>query len=90
MKPDCGCSLTAPTDKTITIDAPAPASADDAVLNVDEVALKFKLMNRSGQPNRRAVCDLIRSGAIRLVDPNVSITRWTVASNEIPRFISAR
>lgn len=59
------------------------------VQSCTDVALILKLFRRNGEPNRRAVHDLIRSGAIAIIDPTQAIHRWTVASAEVERYVSS-
>lgn len=51
-------------------------------------AIILHLFRRNGEPNRRAVHDLIRRGSIVVVDPTVPIHRWTIASAEIERYVA--
>lgn len=51
-------------------------------------AIILHLFRRNGEPNRRAVHDLIRKGKIVVVDPTEPIHRWTIASTEIERYVA--
>lgn len=44
--------------------------------------------DNKGAPNARRARDLLRSGAVRLVDPNQPATRWTVCTEEAWRYIT--
>lgn len=41
-----------------------------------------------GKPSRLAVYELIRAGRLKLVDPQQSITRWTVSCDEVRRYLA--
>lgn len=62
--------------------------AASPVQSISNAARILGLMRRNGEPNRRVVHDLIKVGAIRLVDPGQPIQRWTVASVELERYIA--
>lgn len=66
-----------------------PAELLDArpVHSINDTARILGLHRRNGDPYRAAVHQLIREGAIRIVDPAVPITRWTVSSAEIRRYV---
>lgn len=66
---------------------PAELLAAAPVHSITDTALILGLRRRNGEPYRAAVHELIRKGSIRLVDPDVVITRWTVSSAEIQRYI---
>lgn len=68
---------------------PAELLDGSPVQSCTDVAIILKLHRRNGDPNRRAVHALIRSGAIDVVDPTQPIHRWTVASSEIRRYIES-
>lgn len=40
------------------------------------------------KPVRRKAIDLIRSGAVWLVDPNAALVRWCVTSDEVRRYLT--
>ena len=46
------------------------------------------LLRRNGEPNRDTVRALIRSGALRVIDPTQPPHRWTIATTEILRYIA--
>ena len=68
----------------------APSAPDPLplVLSINDVARHLRLLRRNGEPNRRAVHELIRSRALRVVDDTQGIQRWTVASSELLRYIT--
>jgi hypothetical protein len=43
---------------------------------------------RNGDPNRRAVHDLIRSGAVAVIDETQPIQRWSISTAELRRYIA--
>lgn len=57
------------------------------VHSINDTARILGLIRRNGEPYRAAVHELIRKGAIRLVDPDVPIQRWTVSSAELRRYV---
>lgn len=57
------------------------------VQSINSTAIILQLRRRNGEPNRRAVHELIRSGAIRVIDPAQPIQRWTVSTAELRRYI---
>jgi hypothetical protein len=57
------------------------------VFGISNTAIILGQLRRNGEPNRAAVHELIRSGALALVDPTQPITRWTVSAVEIRRYI---
>lgn len=69
---------------------PTPSQLLDAspVQSINSAARILFDPLRSGGPNRRAVHDLIRSGAVVVIDPTQPIQRWSIASAEIRRYIS--
>ncbi len=52
----------------------------DAAYILDELVTKGR---HRGQPNARAVRDLIRAGKLALVDPDTPPSRWTVTRESI-------
>lgn len=58
------------------------------VQSITDAAIILRLIRRNGEPNRRAVHDLIKSGAIAIIDPTQAIHRWTIASTELERYIA--
>lgn len=67
---------------------PAELLATKPVHSISSAALVLDLKLRNGEPYRAAVHGLIRSGAIRLVDPDQPIQRWTISSAELSRYIN--
>jgi hypothetical protein len=59
------------------------------VLTIDEVARRLNLLRREGEPNRRAVHELIRNGKLRIVDADTPVQRWTMTSAEGERYPQA-
>lgn len=57
------------------------------VHGLSNVAIILGHLRRNGEPNRDVVRELIRSGALALVDPTQPITRWTISSAEIRRYL---
>lgn len=57
------------------------------VHSINSAAIVLDLKLRNGEPYRAAVHALIRKGAIRIVDPDQPITRWTISSAELARYI---
>lgn len=69
---------------------PAELLAASPTQSISNAARILSLYKRNGEPNKRAVYDLIRvTRRLRLVDPDVPITRWTIASVELVRYIGA-
>lgn len=66
---------------------PAELLDSKAVHSISSAAIVLDLIRRNGDPYRAAVHALIRSGAIRLVDPEQVISRWTISSAELRRYI---
>lgn len=69
---------------------PSELLAASPVQSITNAARILQLFRRNGEPNRRAVHELIRSGVLRQVDSGQPIQRWTVASAEIERYIGGR
>lgn len=67
--------------------SPAELLESSPVHGIAAVATILQLLSRNGEPNRRAVHELIRSGRLRLVDPEQPIQRWTVSRAELERYI---
>lgn len=67
---------------------PSQLLASSPVHSLNAVAKILALTKRNGDPNRRAVRELIHSGRLRLVDPDQPISRWTVSAAEIERYIA--
>lgn len=67
--------------------SPAKLLASKPVHSISSAAIVLDLKRRNGEPYRAAVHELIRSGAIRLVDPEQCIQRWTISSAELERYI---
>lgn len=67
---------------------PADLLDGSPVQSINSTAIILHLRRRNGEPNRRAVHDLIRSGAIRVIDPSQPIQRWTVSTAELRRYIT--
>lgn len=65
--------------------------ASHVVLNMAQVAWALQLVGSrgeaKGQPDPQKARDLVRAGAVRLVDPSQPVSRWTVAADEIRRYI---
>lgn len=66
---------------------PADLLASKPVHSISSAAIVLDLKLRTGEPYRAAVHALIRSGAIRLVDPEQPIQRWTISAAELARYI---
>jgi hypothetical protein len=56
------------------------------VHSMNSAAIVLDLLDGQGRPRRDLVHKLIRSGAIRLVDPDQPVTRWTISSAELRRY----
>lgn len=67
--------------------SPAELLDSKAVHSISSAAIVLDLKRRNGEPYRAAVHQLIRAGSIRLVDPDAPITRWTISSAELARYI---
>lgn len=67
---------------------PADLLASKPVHSISSAAIVLDLRRRNGEPYRAAVHQLIRSGAIRLVDPSQPIQRWTISTAELARYIA--
>lgn len=67
---------------------PSDLLASKPVHSISSAAIVLDLRRRNGEPYRAAVHSLIRSGAIRLVDPDQPVTRWSISSAELARYIS--
>lgn len=66
---------------------PAQLLDSAPIHSITATAIILGCRRRNGDPDRRVVHQLIRSGAIRLVDPDQPIQRWSVSSTEIRRYI---
>lgn len=66
--------------------------ADNVVLTPSQLAvvasLNFTQGKNKGKPDPQRARDLIKSGAIRAVDPEVSSTRLTVTCVEAHRYVT--
>lgn len=67
---------------------PAELLDHSPVQSCSDAAHILKLYRRNGEPNRRAVHSLVRSGAIAVVDSSQPIHRWTISSVELRRYIA--
>ena len=67
---------------------PSELLASAPVHTVGETALILGFRKKDGSPYRDPIRQLVRSGAIRLVDPEQPVTRWTVSTIEIERYIA--
>lgn len=67
---------------------PSELLAAAPVHSISESALILGLRRRNGEPNRRTVHELIRTGSVRLVDPDQPIQRWTISTVELERYIA--
>lgn len=71
-----------------------PAEVLDAfpVLTIEQVAFVLGLTHgrgvHRGEPDRRQVDRLIHEGRLRLVDPSMSVTRWTVSNAIVRAYIA--
>jgi transposase len=61
----------------------------DAVLTMGELAAILKLhKGRKPSLDRRAAYDLVRTGKLRLVNPNeTNTTRWTVTTQDVRTYL---
>ena len=63
-----------------------------AVFTPTQVAVVLNLHyaygSRKGEPDPRKARELIRSGALRLVDPTQPVSRWAVSQAEVRRYIA--
>ncbi len=70
---------------------PAQVLADDAVLSMRTLAYVLGLVRErghaKGEADPRRARELVRTGAIRLVDPSQSVGHWSVASIEVQRYL---
>lgn len=73
--------------------SPAELLNELVVLTPGQVAYVAGLVHQrgkdKGRPDRRAALELIRSGALPLVDPSQSITRWTVPATAVRKYLGA-
>lgn len=65
-----------------------PTANTPLVLSISDTARHLGLIRRNGEPNRRAVQNLIREGKLRQVDDTQPIQRWTVAYAEVVRYVN--
>jgi len=76
-------------------DSQTPAEVLDAnvVLTPSQVAYVAGLVHRrgekKGQPDRRAALELIKAGKLPLVDESQPITRWTVSTVAVRKYLGA-
>jgi hypothetical protein len=70
-----------------TASGPPPTPPQD-VYSPGELAAKLRFYKRDGTVNRTPVYDLIRSGAIALIDPSQPITRWRISHTEYVRYLA--
>jgi hypothetical protein len=72
--------------------SPAEVLEFNLVLTPKQVAWVLQFLctrgRSKGEPDPRKARDLIRSGGLRLVDPSQPVSRWTVAADEVRRYIS--
>jgi hypothetical protein len=72
---------------------PAEVLDTNVVLTPAQIAYVAGLLHRrgekKGQPDRRAALELIKAGTLPLVDPNQPITRWTVSSVAVRKYLGA-
>jgi hypothetical protein len=71
---------------------PAELLASNVVLTPTQLAAVLNLVYtrgaRKGEPDVVKARDLIRSGAVTLVDPAQPPSRWTVAVVEVERYLT--
>lgn len=67
---------------------PADLLAASPTHSISDTAIILSLRTRDGRPYRAAVHQLIREGKLRIIDPTAPITRWTVSTAELERYIS--
>lgn len=70
---------------------PAEVLDRNVVLTPAQVAYVAGLLHRrgehKGEPDRRAALELIKAGKLPLVDETQSITRWTVPSSAVKKYL---
>lgn len=66
---------------------PSELLANAPVHSIGETALILGFRRKDGTPYREPVRELVRSGGLRLVDPEQPVTRWCVSTVEIERYI---
>lgn len=69
-------------------ETPAEILANYPVLTIGQAAIVLRKLTRNGEPNRRAVRDLVRSGRLPLIDCSEPPHRWTVAAADVQRYIN--
>ncbi len=71
---------------------PAEVLDQHVVLTAGQSAYVLGLVHTrgkdKGQPDRRAALELMRNGTLPLVDPRQPVTRWTVSSNAVRRYLN--
>ena len=50
--------------------------------------LTFTRGEKKGRPDRRAAVALVQSGRLRVIDPQLARTHWSVSRAEIERYIA--
>lgn len=64
----------------------------NVALTLTEVARVLRLVHqrgvKAGQPDRRLALELVRSGKLRLVDPDQPSFHWTVSTAELRRYLN--
>lgn len=73
-------------------ESPADILNNNVVATPSQVAVVLGLVKvkgaEKGAPDVRRARDLIRSGALALVDPLAPASRWTVATTELRRYVA--
>ena len=79
------------TPKQEGAESPADILTHNVVATPSQVAIVLGLTKvkgaDKGAPDVRRARDLIRSGALSLVDPTAPASRWTVAVAELRRYV---
>lgn len=57
-------------------------------LTPGQVAIELQYVRRDGKPDRNAVYDLIRTGALAAIDQTQALTRWRVSRTELLRYVA--
>lgn len=74
------------------VETPAELLANNVVLNSLQLAVALGLGHSRGAvkglPDRQRARDLIRSGALQVVDPSQPPNRWTVSVVEVQRYLA--
>lgn len=69
-----------------------PAEVLDAypALTVGQVAYVCNRLKRNGQPNRKAIYDLVREGRLVVVDDTQPTQRWTISANDVRSYLAGK